>query len=218
MPARLVRTCAILVGLGIAASVRAGVEGDVAPPEDVTQQIKAMLPKDWSCQIEKTTLVVRPNKTVVFVNMLSADPPRKGEASDHYRRRHQVKFDYRIALRFVPKLTAGEVRCLVATNATIQAKRHAIEHDPLAKRGKASFWFAETAEGRALSEQYDELERSLKPVPFGHREVVSVYIEPTFLGSATFLDRADEAESAAVLNNLRALFTRYDVDGPNKRP
>jgi hypothetical protein len=218
MPSRLVRTCEIVVALGIAASVRGGVERDVAPPQDITQQIKASLIKDWSCQIEKTTLVVRSKKEFVFVNMVSADGPREGETSEHYRLRHKVTFDYRITLRFVPKLSAGEVGGLVATNGAIQAKLYAIEHEPRVYWGKGEFVFAKTDEGRALSAQHKELKRSLKPVPFGHGESVSVYIETTSLGYVTFFDRANEAEAAAILNNLRALFTRYDVDGPNKRP
>jgi hypothetical protein len=129
-----------------------------------------------------------------------------------------VHFDYRITLRFVPRSSEGEVRGLVAANEAIQAKMHAIEREPHVYWGKGRFEFPKTPEGRALAWQHEELTRSLKPVPFGHRESVSVYIETTFLGYATFFDRANQAESAAVLNNLRALFTRYDVDLPNKRP
>jgi hypothetical protein len=38
MPARLVLTCAILIALSIAVSVRGGVKGDIAPPRDDAQR------------------------------------------------------------------------------------------------------------------------------------------------------------------------------------
>jgi hypothetical protein len=217
MTARLVVTCAISLAAGVAGSVQTGVQADVAP-QNVMEQVKATLPKGWKCRTEGTALVARPNEEFVFVNMIGAEAPRKGESKDAYRRRHRVTIDYKIALRFAPKLAAREVQALVAANETIQAKLHAIEQDPLVTPMKGDFWFAKTAQGRTLSRQYEELKRSLKPVPYGHCGSVSVYIEPTCLGYARFLDRGDKAASEAVLKDLRALFTRYDADAPNKRP
>lgn len=193
-------------------------KSDVTPPQDLVALVKKALPDDWTCTSESMALVARPRKPFVFVNLVGADLRRSDETLEHYHQRHVVHFDYRIVLRFVPRMTVDQVDDLVEANEAIQQKLRTIEQDPLATPEKGEFWFAETSKGRALSRQYEELKRSLRPIPYGHHGSVSVYIEPTFLGYARFLRKEDKVESSSVLKDFGALFTPYGVKTPNKRP
>jgi len=195
---------------------RAGDKSDVTPPQDIATLVRKTLPDDWTCRSESTALVARPQKEFDFVNLVSAEGQRPGESLEQYHRRHIVHVDYRIVLRFVPRMTADQVNRLVEANHAIREKLHAIEQSPLVTPMKGDFWFEGTDKGRALSREYEELKRSLRPVPYGHHGSVSVYVEPTFLGYARFLDKEDERESKSVLRDLGTLFTRYDVNAPNK--
>ena len=181
----------IALSLTLAINSTLADEVGVAPPPDLTDLVKRRLPPNWTCRTEGTSLVVRPEKAFVFVNLINADGGRRGETKDEYHRRHIVKIDYRIVLRFVSKFSRDDLRNLVASNNAIRAKLRAVEQNPLATRtrGKGQFSFAKTPQERALSRQYWELKESLQPVPYGHRGSVSVYVEPTHLGYARFLQK-----------------------------
>ena len=49
----------------------------VAPPRDLTDLVKLHLPPNWTCRTEGTSLVVRPEKAFVFVNLVNADGGRR---------------------------------------------------------------------------------------------------------------------------------------------
>ncbi|HET6324354.1 MAG TPA: hypothetical protein VFG04_06610 [Planctomycetaceae bacterium] len=197
-------------------STRAG-EDEVAPPRGLTALVKQRLPVNWTCETEGKSLVVRPQKEFVFVNLVSAESQRSYETLDEYHRRHIVTINYRIVLRFVPKLTADQVRKVVDSNGAIRLSLRAIEKDPLAQPDKGRFKFGDTTKGRGLAREYERLKRSVQPVPYGHRGSVTVYIEPTYLGYARFLQEADRAECDGVLKELGTLFVRYDANGGARR-
>ena len=190
---------ATLFGLSIAAIAD---ESAVAPPLEVTKLVTNILPGSWICESEATRLVVRPRKEPVFVNLVSAGRQQRNESLDEYHRRHTVRFDYRIALRFEPTLSPDRVQQIVKESQAIHQRLQTIERSPLVEQMKGDVYFPQTLEGQALSKEYDQLKSSIRPIPDGYIGKVSVFVEPTDLGYARFLHKETEQECEAVKKQL----------------
>jgi hypothetical protein len=181
-------------------------------PDSLKTQISRVLPDSWKQDVKGSRLVLRPRKLPTFVNLVNAEGRTPAETIDDYHRRHTVKVDYQIVLRFEPKLSPEEVRRRVSENREIRDSLQVLEKSPLAILGKGDVSFPETPEGTALSQQREQLLKSFRSVPAGSLGNLSVYVEPTNLGYATFLHEEEEQEADAVEKLIRDELTPYTGD------
>jgi len=185
---------------------------NAALPVSVTKRIIQVLPNTWTYESKNSRLVLRPRKRPVFVNLVNGEGRRPNETLDDYHRRHTVNFDYRIVLRFEPKLSFRQVSQLVDENWVVHHSLQALEQSPLALPLRGSTSFPETPEGLNLSQQRDQLLKSFRSVPAGYLDNMSVYVEPTYLGFATFLRDEDRQIAEGVEKRIREQLTLYSSE------
>lgn len=187
------------------------------PPNEIVKLITKTIPANWTCENERGGLVVRPRQQPAFVNLINASAQLPNESLQDYYRRHSVRFDYRITLKFAPKLTQEQVQQVENANHAIRERLAAIERSPGVTWGKGEFFFPKSADGQKLANEYFQLNRSIKALPDGSLGAFSVYVDSTFLGYARFLDPAVEQECTMVKKQLLALLTPNANVAPNKR-
>jgi len=183
-----------------------------ALPDRVTKVFTKVLPDTWTHEVQGSRLVLRPRENPVFVNLTNGPGERPDETWDDYKRRHIVEFDYRIVLRFEPKLSFREFWSLVNENERIHDSLQVLERSPHATAMKGSIAFSKTPQGEALSEKHEQLLKSFRSVPAGYLGDASVYIEPTYLGYADFFDEKERRDAEEVEKRIRDQLTPYDVN------
>lgn len=192
-------------------------ENAVAPPEDIAERVVQIIPHTWTCEHEENRLIVRAPKQPVFVNLLNRRSQRPTETLEEYHRRHIVEIDYRIVLRFERKLSQLQIRQISNENWAIEQRLSAIRRNPVVLPFKTEPIFPRTPEGESLSREYAKLKRSIRPIPDGYFGDVSVYIEPTTRGFATFLDKEVKRECEEVIQLLTDQITPYPISSPMDR-
>lgn len=178
-------------------------------PSSVTNRFTKGLPDTWTYETRGTRLVLTPRKEFEFVNMVNAESPSENETADEYKRRHKVRRDYQIVVRFEPKLSPVEYSRLIAENRMIHYSLQVTERNSKATPHKPT--------GGKLSQEMNRLMCSFRSVPVGYLENLSVYVEPTYLGYAQFLHDHERLESEAVEKQVVAAITRY-FDEPPETP
>ena len=127
-------TLSMLTGFGVSFQTRA--DENALPPPNATKLLTANLPGSWTFESEPTQLVIRPGKEPVFVNLVGASARLPDETPDEYYRRHTIKRDYQITVRFGPKLTPVQVQQMVNENVTSHRRLQSMTQSPLVKSGK----------------------------------------------------------------------------------
>lgn len=208
---------AAIVTLSIFSAHAFAADPTVALPHSVTGPITKVLPDTWTYETKGSRLVLQPRKQPTFVNFVNTDRRRPNETLDEYNRRHTVKFDYRIVLRFEPKLSFEEYCELIRVNRGVLYSFKVLEKSPLALPIKGDTAFPETPEGASLSKQLDQLLTSFRSVPAGYIGSMSVFVEPTVVGYASFLREEDKLEAEAVEKRIIEQLTPY-TDEPDHAP
>jgi hypothetical protein len=180
--------------------VTADTAPDINSPEPVVKKIASALPAGWTYDSEPAKMILRRIEEPIIVNLFQAEPPNTGETRDHWVQKHKVNIKYRINIRFVHKMDPEQVQKLKEENQNIQ---HEIE-----KLGRIST-FAMNPEQKELQKKYKKLAKSLNKIPNGHLEGVSVFIEPTFLGYAEFLNKDVAAESKSLIEQVAKTLNPY---------
>ncbi len=206
------------VALSIFSAQAFAEDTTAALPGSVTRLITKVLPDTWAYEAKGSRLVLRPRKQPAFVNLVGTQGRRPAETLDDYNRRHTVKFDYKIVLRFEPKLTFQEVVQLVNENRGTHYGLRVLEKSPLAFFGKGHTSFPKTPEGVILSQRQDQLLKSFRSVPAGYLGGMSVYVEPTYLGYARFLHEDERQEAEAVEKRIGDQLTPYTSEPTNAHP
>ncbi|MEI7688442.1 MAG: hypothetical protein WCL32_25830 [Planctomycetota bacterium] len=176
-------------------------------PSSVTSRFTNGLPDTWTCEIRGSRLVLAPRKEFEFVNLTNAEGQSKNETADEYKRRHKVRFHYQIVVRFEPKLSPVEYSSLITENRAICYSIKLLEDRTDAAKPTA---------GR-ISKEMNRLMCSFRSVPVGYVGNLSVYVEPTYLGYASFLHDDERLESEAVEKQVVEVITRY-FDEPSETP
>jgi hypothetical protein len=190
-------------------------DANAALPSSVTRPITSALSDSWTYEIRGARLVLRPRKQPIFVNLVGTEGRRPGETLDDFHRRHTVKFDYKLVLRFEPKLSFQQVCELVDENRDIHNGLLVLEKSPLAVSTKGDISFPSTPAGEVLSQRRDQLLKSFRSVPAGYLGGMSVFVEPTYLRYASFLSTADRQEAETVEKRIRDQLTPYTSDSIN---
>lgn len=217
-PCNLFVTAVAIVTLSIFPAYASAGDGAAALPRRVTRPITKVLPDTWTCESKGSRLVLRPRKQPVFVNLTNAERRDSTETLDDYHRRHIVKLDYQIVLRFEPKLSFAEVCSLIDKNEGIHHGLQSLDRSPLAFWHKGFTSFPKTPEGVILSQQRDQLLQSFRSVPAGYLGNMSVYIESTDFRFATFLHEEEEREAEAVEKRIRDQLSPYTSEPTNPPP
>jgi len=215
---KLLVTAVAFVTLSIFCAHASADDGSAALPDEVTRPITKVLPDTWTYETQRSRLVLRPRRQPVFVNLTNADRPAPNETLDDYNRRHTVKFDYRIVVRFEPKLSLPEVWHLVLENRGIYYSLEQVEKEAGGSPNKGHNSFPNTPEGDILSRRRDQLLQSFRSVPAGYLRNMSVYVESTYLGYAEFLHDEEKQEVEAVEKRIRGQLTPYFSEPTNMPP
>ncbi len=192
----------------LACSPRAMADDFAASSQAATKLISRVLPEGWTMETRGSRLVLRPGKRPLFVNTFNGPGAIATATPEEIYRNYKVDFDYQIGVRFEPKLSLNDVRLLMAQNLGIHEAIQHLERNRLAQSGR-HITFSGTKEGQRLSDQRDQLLRSFRPVPAGYVGDVSVFINTTSLGYATFFRKEEQQECEGVGQRILGQLTLY---------